>query len=236
MTPETVQHLNALNRQFYETTATEFDATRSQAWQGWYRLLPYLTLPLRVLDVGCGNGRFGVFLAEQLHPTAEMPLHYHGIDNSAALLAFAQNALAKMPHLSTTLTAQDIIEQPELPAETYDLVTLFGVIHHVPGADNRLKLMQRLAACVAPGGLLVFAAWRFYEHDRFRERIIPWSDDIEVEPGDYLLDWRRGETALRYCHYVDDTEQARLIRTSGLGEILTYKSDIYNCYSIMRKL
>jgi SAM-dependent methyltransferase len=177
-----------------------------------------------------------VFLAEQLHPTAEMPLHYHGIDNSAALLAFAQNALAKMPHLSTTLTAQDIIEQPELPAETYDLVTLFGVIHHVPGADNRLKLMQRLAACVAPGGLLVFAAWRFYEHDRFRERIIPWSDDIEVEPGDYLLDWRRGETALRYCHYVDDTEQARLIRTSGLGEILTYKSDIYNCYSIMRKL
>ncbi len=236
MTPQTIEYLNALNRQFYQTTATEFDATRSHAWQGWLPLLPYLTLPLRVLDVGCGNGRLGVFLAEQLQPQPETPVDYHGIDNSAALLAFAHTALAKVPHLTFTLTEQDIIAQPELPAQTYDLVTLFGVIHHVPGYALRHELMRRLAACVAPGGILAFASWRFYEHDRFRERIIPWSDDIEVEPGDYLLDWRRGETALRYCHYVDDAEQASLIAATSMIEINTYISDIYNCYSMVRKL
>lgn len=235
MTPETVQRLNAINRQFYETTAADFDATRSHAWQGWQRLLPYLTLPLRVLDVGCGNGRFGVFLADHLLPS-ETPLEYHGIDNSPALLAFAQADLAKIPHLRFTLTEQDIIEHPTLPTNTYDLVTLFGVIHHVPGQQNRVDLMRRLAACVAPGGLLAFATWRFYEHERFRERIVPWSDDMEVEVGDYLLDWRRGATALRYCHYVDDAEQAALVAAAEIPEILTYRSDIYNCYSIMKKL
>jgi hypothetical protein len=95
-----------------------------------------------------------------------------------------------------------------------------------------------MAQRVAPGGLLAFACWRFCEYPRFRTRIVPWPDEFSVEPGDYLLDWRRGTPALRYCHYVDDAEHAALIAATGMAEIATYRADgdtgDINCYSILR--
>src|SRR5437773_46351 len=66
----TIQRLNEINRAFYNRVAQDFDETRQQAWPGWDTLLSYLNAPLNaplsVLDVGCGNGRFGLFLAQRL--------------------------------------------------------------------------------------------------------------------------------------------------------------------------
>lgn len=234
MDETTIHQLNAINREFYKTTATEFDQTRARAWRGWVALREYLTTPLSVLDVGCGNGRFGLFLADTFSET----ITYQGIDNNAALLESAKASFADKPQLVATLTEQDIITQAPHDG-TFDLVVLFGVIHHIPSAQNRLDFMQQLAQRVAPNGLLCFASWRFYEYERFRARLVDWPDDIEVEAGDYLLDWRRGERALRYCHYVDDAEHKALIEATGLSEVTTYRADgsdnRMNAYSILKK-
>jgi hypothetical protein len=110
----------------------------------------------------------------------------------------------------------------------------------MPGAQQRRDFMARLGKCVAAGGFLCFASWRFYEYERFRERLVDWPDDIQVEEGDYLLDWRRGERALRYCHYVDDAEHKALIEATGLHEVTTYRADgsdnRMNAYSLLRKM
>ncbi len=231
MDETTIQRLNAINREFYRVTADEFDQTRGQPWPGWSDLLPHLGDSLRVLDVGCGNGRLGVFLAQRRVVT-----HYHGMDSNPALLGHARAALAHLP--SVELEQRDILEQPPA-AGAYDLVALFGVLHHIPGAQRRLDLLRTLAERVAPGGLLAFACWRFYEFERFRQRIVPWPADLTVEPGDYLLDWRRGQTALRYCHFVEDAEHAALVAATGLTEIATYRADGFsgtvNRYSLLRR-
>lgn len=234
MNQSTIEHLNAINRRFYEITATDFDQTRGRAWAGWLELAKYLEAPLSVLDVGCGNGRFGLFLAESL----DGQIDYHGIDNNAQLLEFARKTLEPVENIKATLTEQDVITET-LTGEHYDLVVFFGVIHHVPGAENRKAFMKNLAAHVKAGGMLCFAAWRFYEYERFRERLVDWDEGIAVEKHDYLLDWRRGERALRYCHYVDDSEHAELIAATGLTEIATYRADgsnnTMNNYSVLRK-
>jgi SAM-dependent methyltransferase len=250
MDAATIARLNQINREFYRVTADEFDQTRGEAWPGWDRLLPYLKTPLSVLDVGCGNGRFGVFLQKHLvsgssprHDAAAEGLwagvvHYHGLDSNPALLERARTSLANLLGMELSLEEHDVVEQPPDAGE-YDLVAAFGLLHHIPGDTERQTFMRRLADCVKPGGLLAFACWRFYEYERFRERIVPWSEDITVEPGDYLLDWRRGTVSLRYCHYVDDAEHAALIAATGLGKILTYRADGQtgdaNRYSVLRK-
>jgi SAM-dependent methyltransferase len=236
----TIHHLNAINREFYRITAGEFDQTRGQAWPGWLRLAPLLGGVDSVLDVGCGNGRFGVFLAERL----ARPLRYHGVDSSPALLDAARTALAAHPRLDVTLETRDIVEQPP-DSGAYSLVALFGVIHHVPGAQQRRDLLRALAARVAPGGLLAFTAWRFIELERFAARVVPW-DAVDpalaaaVEPHDYLLDWRRGASALRYCHYVDDAEHAALAAATGLTPVLDFRADgenaALNRYSLLRRV
>ncbi|MEQ8675723.1 MAG: class I SAM-dependent methyltransferase [Aggregatilineales bacterium] len=241
MDQATIQRLNAINQTFYETTAQEFDQTRGRAWQGWIDLLPHLPTDqhntnYNVLDVGCGNGRFGVFLAENL----DYEIAYHGMDNNRTLLDVALKAVSTAPGTSTTIEYRDIVNHPP-DSGLFDLIVLFGVIHHIPGFEQRKHFMHTLAQRLKPDGLLVFASWRFYEFERFQERVVSWEADLaqQVEKHDYLLDWRRGEVALRYCHYVDDDEQQALIEATGLKEIATYRADGYqnrlNCYSVLKK-
>lgn len=231
MDQNTIRHLNQINRDFYQTSAASFDETRRTPWPGWLHLLPYLQAPTSVLDVGCGNGRLGVFLAKHCQP-----LVYHGVDNNQPLLDRAREALAEMEHV--TLEERDIVENPP-DSGAYDLVTLFGVIHHIPGSARRQALLSQLAQHVKPGGILAFACWRFWENERFRQRIIPWPETIKVEPNDFLLDWRLGETAMRYCHYVDDAEHRLLVAATGLTEVETFRADgsdnQSNKYSILRR-
>ena len=246
MDTQTIEHLNTISRDFYALTAEEFSETRSKPWPGWRILLPYLNFeargqPYSVLDVGCGNGRFGAFLAEYL----EAPVIYHGVDNNPALLAHAGTALQTMTNIATRLEQRDVVISPPDTGE-YDLVVLFGLIHHIPGAAHRQDLMAQMAQRVKSGGFLAFACWRFYEHKRFQQRIIPWPEALagQVEWHDYLLDWRRGEAATdqeprRYCHYVDNDEHAALIDASGLEEIHTFRADgftnTFNRYSLLKR-
>lgn len=231
MNSATIERLNQINREFYRTTAAHFDESRKQPWPGWEILLPYLKTPLSVLDVGCGNGRFGLFLAQKLGEA----ITYTGIDSNPALLESAHESLSA---INARLEIRDVVENPPDAGE-FELVALFGVLHHIPGSEQRRNLMRILAQRVAPGGWLAFAVWRFYDYERFRERIVPWPVDIQVELHDYLLDWRRGSHALRYCHYINETEHTDLIAATGLTEIVTYRADgrtnDMNRYTLLRR-
>lgn len=235
MDANTISELNALNLAFYRTTASHFNDTRQQAWEGWRGLIRHLETPLSVLDVGCGNGRFGLFLHEQLGNG----ISYHGIDSDAKLLDYAAETLRKTT-ISVRLTQRDIIEQPLSSAdESYNLVVAFGVVHHIPGLHNRQQLMVQLANQVTDNGLLMFACWRFLDVESLAKRVVPWPQHLQREANDYLLDWRRGETALRYCHYVDDTEHDALVAATKLQELERYRADgrnsALNQYSILQR-
>lgn len=203
--------LGDLNRRFYDATAQAFAATRGAPWAGWERVLGALPAadPLRVLDLGCGNGRFARFVAER-----GFALDYVGIDASEPLLAIARQACADLER--ATFAEADLVEaDPEavLPEGPFDAVVLFGLLHHVPGAAQRDALLRAALRRVAPGGLLAATFWQFGAQARFRDKTIPWSvapqvDPERLEPGDLLLPWGQGEGPPRYCHFADADEVA----------------------------
>jgi SAM-dependent methyltransferase len=224
--------LEALNRAFYAHNAREFDASRISPWRGFARALAELPArePLRVLDLGCGNGR----LLAHLERGPSRALAYHGIDSSEALLARAAQRYPDRTHARFERRELfDASGEPALPDARFDLVALLGVLHHVPSERARRALVQAAVSRVAAGGLLVLTAWRFAHDARYAARIAPWADAIErwpdidhaqLEPGDVLLRWSTERDALRYCHAAEPEEIDRWLEGTP-GRVTRFRAD-----------
>ena len=231
MDDATARVLNAINRRFYAEQAASFSATRESPWPGWLRLRERieaegLANPLTLLDVGCGNGRLGRFLAEKTPG-----LRYTGLDASPELLAIASEAggLGEQPELH----AVDLLEgelADLLDSRRFTVIALFGVLHHLPGRERRAALLRELLGHLAEGGILAVTSWRLAGFERFRERTLPWAespvalDAAQLEPGDRLLPWGRGE-GLRYVHFAHEDETEQLIESLGARVVDRYDAD-----------
>lgn len=250
----TQRRLNELNRRFYRERAEEFGATRQHPWPGWERVLGLANWSpdkrtLRVLDVGCGNGRFARFLLTRY---GQYRFDYTGLDQSPELLAQAEHECAVGETNRMRWSEYDVLDQEpenELPAEEYDLVVAFGLLHHLPGFETRRDLLHALSRRVAPRGYLAFTTWRFGQTDRFKKKTIPWSDynrttnevidRQELEPGDHLMSFGTDSETLRYCHACDDAEVDLLLDAIDLDAIARFtedgKSADLNGYSVLRR-
>lgn len=249
MNRQTVRALNEVNRRFYEEHADAFATTRHAPWGGWEGLLEPLRrgLPasIRVLDAGCGNGRFGDFLAGRWPGE----IHYRGIDASGALLEIAAARLTGKVDLDLRL--EDFIEGSQAPppeGEGFDLAVAFGVLHHLPGREQRFRLLQGLARQLASGGFLVCSIWLYGRDERFRRRLLDWRalppdlgpiEVSELEEGDHLLRWGDAPGTFRYCHAVSDAEEQEWLEGLALDLVERYEADgrsgHLNRYLILRK-
>lgn len=211
MNESTRRALAALSQRFYAANAEHFDETRSRPWRGWKRALEAFRdppTPLRVLDLGCGNGR----LLTHLQATLNVPIAYLGIDECEPLLE-----LARIRHRGENVRFErgeliDAHGAAQVPEQAFDFVALMGVLHHIPSERARSALVRAAWTRVAPGGLLVLTAWHFASDPRLSQRIVDWSDaalplDVaELEPGDALVRWGDDPDAVRYCHDASSTE------------------------------
>ena len=215
MKRETVLALNALNQAFYASIAPEWTETRKSAWPGFARTYQLASQPLRVLDVGAGDGRFGAWLRAHASPA---PREYLGLDASERLLAFARaRELGAGYRFQQLDFLADEPAPPQWPAGPFDLIVLLGVLHHVPSFAARAQLLERLAQLVAAGGTLALTFWRLDRDPRFAKRLRSFADhaipEADLEPGDYLLGWgTAGPT--RYCHFPDARETEALIASA----------------------
>jgi SAM-dependent methyltransferase len=94
----------------------------------------------RVLDVGCGDGRFLAAMAK-LGATVE------GLETDPVAAGLARRRTGGVIH-------EVPLEDATLPAGTFDLVSLLHVLEHVPDPRATLTEAKRL---LKPGGTLVLA-------------------------------------------------------------------------------
>ena len=241
MNDRTRRQLHALSLAFYAHHADAFDASRDGLpWPGWDRVVDTLAgTDLRVLDIGCGNGRFALDLAGR-DTIADRGFDYIGTDANEALLEAARRRAGEALGTRGAFDVHDFLAtEPagcDLPAGPFSLVVLFGVLHHVPGRDTRLALLRSAASRLGPGGVLAVTAWQFAGRARFEKRRVAWDavgpveggpiDPGELEAGDALLRFGDDPTAPpRYCHQLDDDEFEGWADALGLDSLDDFHAD-----------
>ena len=107
-----------------------------------------------VLDVGCGPGNLLVALA------ADAPERLVGVDVDEVFLVFGRSQIENSIEQPSVTPALLRASLPTLPFadETFDLVTCFLVMPHVP--DDRVALTE-LARVLKPGGTLAISGHGF---------------------------------------------------------------------------
>lgn len=214
----------ALNREFYQTLAGPFAATRGKVQPGAQRLLERIPARAAVADLGCGNGNAAKFLAGRgFHG------RYDGVDLSQSLLEIARAERYSFP---AAFHHADFLEpgwEQPVSGSLFDFILAFAVLHHIPGEPARVSFLSACRNLLAPGGRLFLSSWQFQRSERLRERIVAWSAtglrDSDIDEGDYLLDWRHERRGLRYVHVISAQERSALAAQAGFTEIESFESD-----------
>lgn len=224
MQATTLKRLLDINHQFYQSFGADFSATRGRIQPGIRKIINRLEGREHILDLGCGNGELARQLASNGHQGS-----YTGLDFSPPLLDAAgqQPDLFPVNFLQADLTSADW--DTGLPAGGYHLVFAFASLHHIPSEQLRLQIIMKIALLLDKRGQFIHSNWQFLNSPRLQNRIQPWQASglkpEDLDPGDYLLDWRHGGQGLRYVHHFDEAELSRLAEAAGFRVCETFHSD-----------
>jgi 2-polyprenyl-3-methyl-5-hydroxy-6-metoxy-1,4-benzoquinol methylase len=221
---EIALRLTRLNQEFYQTFADSFSSTRGTVQPGVREMIrQYIpsgpdSKGIRLLDIGCGNGNQARELAD-----AGFQGTYAGIDFAIKLLSHAFHSDQPVPQAPTFMQAD--ITQAEwhtrIPGAPFDRITCYAVMHHIPGISLRARIYREIHKLITPQGYFVQSNWQFAQSPHLLKRLQPWEaagiSEKDVEPGDYLLDWRgeNGRIGLRYVHLAGEEELRDQAREAG---------------------
>lgn len=234
MAPAVSERLLNINREFYRQFAASFAESRNTPQPGFFELVPFL--PRRkntVLDVGCGEGRFGRFLARR-----QAVSNYTGLDFTEELLQIAAG------ELEGEFYARDFsLRGWQKDLRNFDIVACLATLQHIPGVQRRSEILTEMAELLEPNGRIFLSLWQFLDSRRQRRKIVPWEEVSlttgDVDPNDYLLSWDRDGSGFRYVAFIDINSLEDLAVRAGVTIEHSFRSDgkegNLNLYAILSR-
>ena len=220
----------------YENIAEAFNETRKKPMRPLvYDIVRDLSIKDndKILDIGCGNGRFLEVLFDKKN---NINWNYLGLDNSAKLIEYAKEKYGNK------FEVIDIINLKKTKKNNFNYVFSWAVFHHLPGNNLRLKFLQDVYDLIDSGGGFVFSVWKLRNRKNFfglslksffeqilRGRILDF--------GDLIFNWKGnkgGEVRPRYYHAFSKRNLIRLISKTNF-KIDSFLEDDFNYYYILKK-
>ncbi|KPF68156.1 hypothetical protein IP84_10385 [beta proteobacterium AAP99] len=131
-----------------------FGTAPDESLHGWLESgripRPGATAPRAALDLGCGNGRNAVFLAQQGFAVT-------GVDYSATAIRWATERAAAAG-ATLKLRCENVFAL-DLPAGGFDLIYDSGCFHHI-APHRRACYVQLVHDALRPGGLFALTCFR----------------------------------------------------------------------------
>ena len=141
-----------------------------RSWAAWARVLGFLLPPVRVADLGCGEGYLSI-------EAARWASRVVAVDRSKQVLARARD-LAKRRGVRNILWKQGDLERLPLADRSVDVVLLSQALHH---AADPARALGEAARILVPGGRVLVLDLRRHEQqwvrDRLGDRWLGFDDD-----------------------------------------------------------
>jgi len=195
----------------YNAIAERFSRARKNIWPEFNFLFEEVKEKERVLDLGCGNGRF----YEKL-----MNTNYTGIDSSQKLIE-----IAKKNYPNVDFKVASAFDIP-FKNEEFDRIYCLAVLHHIPQKYHS-RFLEETKRVLKNGGLLILTVWNLNE--RKNKEDIKKINDKEI-----LIPWHGIEN--QYFYIFDQKELEKLFKDFKIinkGEIKIKK--FLNYYLILKK-
>jgi len=210
--------------------ADDFSKTRSAIWPETEVLFDeYLVPGEKVLDLGCGNGRYFEYLKEK-------KVNYFGVDNSEELIKIAKN---KYPEAN--FQTADALNLP-FPENFFDKVYSIATLHHIPSKEYRLQFLKEIKKILRPGGIIIITVWKFHQIKAvgllFKYTILKLFGKSKLDWKDIFEPWAK--KIERYYHWFSKKELEILVKKTGfeikeIGLIKNEKGNRQNIYLIAEK-
>jgi len=144
MKKEYAQKIISELQEDYNLVASSFARTRDRFWPELKFLFDYAKKGEKVLDVGCGNGRFSKYLEKT---------SYTGVDFSEKMIEEAKNRFPKKDFIVASALSLPFKEG------TFDKVYAIAVIHQIPSEEYRRQFLGEAKRVLKPGGKLLLTVW-----------------------------------------------------------------------------
>ncbi len=228
--PNKARMIRAQLAETFDAIAPHFDITRYKPWPESMRFISTLSKGLRVLDLGCGNGRNAIYLARE-------GMKVIGLDFSKGLIKIAKNKSEWREVADSVALLQGDITSLPLEDESVDAVLYIATIHHLPTPHERLQSLLEVSRCLKPGGSALVSAWA-QEQEKFKNELQKSKENKEdgFEYGDIFLPWKMkgGREFQRYYHLFSKEEFADMIDKSSLEAVrIFFSAD--NHYTELKK-
>lgn len=224
------EYLLEKTKEDYNLIAEDFSRTREKPLPEIKFLFDnYLISGERVLDLGCGNGRYFQFFAEK-------NVDYFGVDSSEKLIE-----IAKRRHPEGKFQLAEALHLP-FPNNFFDKIYSIAVLHHIPSKDFRLQFLKETHRILKSKGLLILTIWKLPRLKKyyllFKYTILKFIGKSKLDWGDILVPW--GEKVKRYYHCFFKKELENLVKKSELiikesGIVKNEKGNRQNIYLIAEK-
>jgi ArsR family transcriptional regulator len=140
--------------------ARERQLVPGRSWAAWARAIGQLLPPLRVADLGCGDG----YLTIEASRWASRVI---AVDRSPAMLDRARQ-LARRRHVTNVTWRRGEIERLPLRDASVDVALLSQALHH---AEDPARALSEAARIVVPGGRVLVLDLREHDQEWVREEL-----------------------------------------------------------------
>ncbi|MFZ3057617.1 MAG: methyltransferase domain-containing protein [Minisyncoccales bacterium] len=205
----------------YNSIADKYSRVREKDWPEFNFLFDKYLLPNdKVLDLGCGNGRF-------YQSFKNKEVDYLGIDVSSKLIEITKN---NHPEGKFEVSSVDSIL-----SDSFDKVYSIAVLHHIPSHEFRLNFLKEIKRVLKDNGSLILTVWNL--KDKIKKR--SFLDWFRLDKGDVFLPWYGSRDTYFHCFNLEELIQ--LLKEVGFeiidkGEILVGERPYSNFYIVGRKI